>query len=82
MPHVLPDIHLNVKLHENFWLSGQYWAAAGPGQLTDTVLRQEVWGKYNLIVLDNAERLHPDTLGWICSHFRLIPPQTDQKPHL
>lgn len=36
------------------------------------MLRDEVRGKYNLIVIDNADRLHPDTLGWICSHLRDI----------
>ena len=42
------------------------------GELTEAVLYNEVQGRYNLIVIDHAERLHPDTLGWICSHLRDI----------
>jgi len=42
------------------------------GELTDPVLRREVQGQYNLIVIDRAESLHPDTMGWLCSHLRDI----------
>lgn len=42
------------------------------GELTKPVLQAEVQGQYNLIVIDRAERLHPEAIGWICSHLRDI----------
>jgi transcriptional regulator with XRE-family HTH domain len=42
------------------------------GESTDGVIHRQIRGQYNLIVIDNAERLHYSTLLWICSNLRSI----------
>jgi len=39
---------------------------------TDGVIQRHIRGQYDLIVIDNAERLHHTTLLWICSNLRTI----------
>ena len=42
------------------------------GESTDGVIQRQIRGQYNIIVTDNAERLHYSTLLWICSNLRSI----------
>ncbi|GIK42900.1 MAG: hypothetical protein BroJett011_67330 [Chloroflexota bacterium] len=42
------------------------------GEPTEDVLHRQIQGRYHIIVLDRAERLHHSTLLWICDNLRTV----------
>lgn len=42
------------------------------GEFTETWARRLVERTYTLIFIDNAERLHPEALLWICRNMRTV----------